>query len=269
MGIRQAFGILFYDVNGMLDIFALSMTREYILFLVLALISEIVGTISGFGSSILFVPVASLFFDFKTVLALTAVFHVFSNVSKITLFRAGIDKNIAVKLGIPAIVCVIAGAYFTTIVNSEVMSLILDAVLVSLAIYLVINFDKRLTPTNTNLLVGGSASGFMAGLVGTGGAIRGITLAAFGMPKDIYIATSAIIDLGVDLSRSVVYIYNRYFPMHLLFLVPFLVLIGFAGGYIGKLLLRYVSERLFRYLTLILIVVSSVVHLFKFVFPGK
>ena len=56
---------------------------QYFIFFLLALLAEIVGTISGFGSSILFVPLASLVLDFKVVLGITAVFHVFSNLSKI------------------------------------------------------------------------------------------------------------------------------------------------------------------------------------------
>jgi uncharacterized membrane protein YfcA len=50
--------------------------------------------VSGFGSSILFVPLASMFLDFKLVLGITAVFHVFSNLSKIYLFQSGIDKKL-------------------------------------------------------------------------------------------------------------------------------------------------------------------------------
>jgi uncharacterized membrane protein YfcA len=92
---------------------------NYYLFVLLALFSEIIGTVSGFGSSILFVPIASLFFDFKTVLGITAVFHVFSNLSKIALFRKGIDKEIAIKLGIPAILFVLFGAWLTTSIDTK------------------------------------------------------------------------------------------------------------------------------------------------------
>ena len=55
--------------------------EKYGLFYFLALIAEILGTLSGFGSSILFVPLASYFFDVKEVLGITAMFHVFSNLS--------------------------------------------------------------------------------------------------------------------------------------------------------------------------------------------
>jgi uncharacterized membrane protein YfcA len=54
------------------------------IFLFLALIAEIVGTVGGFGSSVFFVPIANIYFSFETVLGITALFHVFSNLSKIT-----------------------------------------------------------------------------------------------------------------------------------------------------------------------------------------
>jgi len=70
------------------------MDKVSFLFLLLALIAEILGTIGGFGSSVFFVPLANFYFDFETVLGLTAVFHVFSNLSKIAQFRKGLDKKL-------------------------------------------------------------------------------------------------------------------------------------------------------------------------------
>ena len=51
------------------------MENEYWWFFLLAFVAEILGTVSGFGSSILFVPIAAMFFDFKTVLGVTAIFQ--------------------------------------------------------------------------------------------------------------------------------------------------------------------------------------------------
>lgn len=238
--------------------------ERYYTFLILALLSEIIGTISGFGSSILFVPIASLFFDFKTVLGITAVFHVFSNLSKITLFRKGIDKNIALKLGIPAVIFVMIGAWLTTLVPTKQMELLMNIVLVVLSIYLLRNFNRSLKQSNANLYSGGALSGFLAGLVGTGGAIRGITLAAFNLPKDIFIATSALIDLGVDSSRAVIYVSNGYFPKEYLMLLPFLIGVSILGSYLGKVILKRTSEVVFRYIVLIVIISVSTFHTIKY-----
>jgi uncharacterized membrane protein YfcA len=239
------------------------MEENYWLFLFLAFISEIIGTISGFGSSILFVPIATLFFDFKTVLGITAIFHVFSNLSKIALFNKGIKKDIAVKLGVPAVIFVIIGASITTLIPTNKLELIMNIVLVFLALFLFINFNKSLRQTNANLYFGGIASGFLAGIAGTGGAIRGIILAAFQLPKDIFIATSALIDLGVDFSRAIVYTSNGYFKKEYLILLPFLIGISLLGSFIGKLILKKISETVFRYLVLGVIILTSIFQILK------
>ncbi|SFC88936.1 hypothetical protein SAMN05421780_111108 [Flexibacter flexilis DSM 6793] len=239
------------------------MFEKYYLFVLLALISEIIGTTSGFGSSILFVPIASMFFDFKTVLGITAVFHVFSNLSKIALFKQGIQKDIALKLGIPAVVFVIIGAWLTAYLPVKYMELGMNFALALLSIYLIINFNKTIEQTNSNLYLGGVASGFLAGVAGTGGAIRGITLSAFHLPKEIFIATSALIDLGVDSSRAVVYVANGYFQKEYIVLIPVLIGVSVLGSYLGKLILQRTSEKAFRYIVLAVIVCTSAFQILK------
>lgn len=238
--------------------------EKYSLFLALAFISEIIGTVTGFGSSILFVPLASLFFDFKTVLGITAVFHVFSNLSKITLFRKGVSKEIVLKLGVFAVVFVSIGAVLTAYLPTDLLALIMNIALILLALFLLLNGDKQLKRTNRNLYLGGILSGLLAGVAGTGGAIRGLTLAAFQLPKDMLIATSAVIDLGVDLSRAGIYLWHDYLDEEYFILIPSLIVIGFLGSWLGKKILHYVSEKLFRYLLLSIIILSSVIQLIQY-----
>jgi uncharacterized membrane protein YfcA len=240
--------------------------EEHVLFLTLALVAEIIGTVSGFGSSILFVPIAALFFDFKTVLGITAIFHVFSNLSKIALFRKGINKEIALKLGIPAIIFVTLGALITSYLPTKQIELIMNFVLMVLAVFLMVNFNKKLEQKDSNLYLGGIVSGFLAGIAGTGGAIRGITLSAFQLPMHIFIATSALIDLGVDLSRAIVYTSNGYFKKENLILLPFLIIVSISGSYIGKKILKKASEATFRYIVLFVIIGTALFQIIKYFF---
>jgi hypothetical protein len=238
--------------------------EKYIYFFILAFVAEVIGTISGFGSSILFVPLASMFFDFKAVLAITAVFHVFSNLSKIYLFKTGIQKDIVLKLGIPAVVFVIIGALLTNIIPQKEIELVMNIVLFLLSVFLIFNTEEKLEQSNKNLIVGGVSSGFLAGLVGTGGAIRGLVLAAFSLEKDSFLATSALIDLGVDFSRAIVYISSGYFLKEFLIFIPFLILISIAGSYIGKLVLNKMPQKYFRNIVLIVIVSISIYSISKY-----
>ena len=84
------------------------------LFFLIALFSEIVGTVAGFGSSVFFVPLAGLFFDFHTVLALTSILHVFSNAAKLVLFGRHVQWRLLLLLAIPSIACVILGALLSS-----------------------------------------------------------------------------------------------------------------------------------------------------------
>lgn len=104
----------------------------------------------------------------------------------------------------------------------------------------------------------------MAGLIGTGGAIRGLTLTAFNLEKDIFIATSALIDLGVDSSRTVVYFLNGYLEKEFLITIPVLIVISFIGSWVGKLILHKVPQQMFRIFVLVLIVLTSIFQIGKF-----
>jgi uncharacterized membrane protein YfcA len=237
---------------------------DYSLFFILALLAEIIGTVSGFGSSILFVPVASLFLDFKMVLGITAVFHIFSNLSKIYFFHTGIDKNIVIKLGIPAIIFVTIGAFLTAYIPQKTIELAMNLLILAIAIYLISGHAKSLKETNTNLYLGGTISGFLAGLIGTGGAIRGIMLSVFSLEKNVFIATSAIIDLGVDSSRAAVYISQGYFQKEHLIFIPFLILISIIGSYLGKIILQRMPEKVFHYVVLGVIGLTSLIQAVRY-----
>ena len=58
----------------------------------------------------------------------------------------------------------------------------------------------KLSPNKLNAVSAGGIAGFLAGVIGTGGAIRGLALAAFDLEKGVFVATSAAIDSGVDFS---------------------------------------------------------------------
>lgn len=63
-------------------------------FLFSALIAEIAGTISGFGSSSILLPVAHQFFDYKNAIIIVAIYHIFGNMSRLSLTYQHWDKRI-------------------------------------------------------------------------------------------------------------------------------------------------------------------------------
>lgn len=232
-------------------------------FLVLALLAEVIGTIGGFGSSVFFVPLGNFYFDFYSVLGLTAIFHLSSNISKIVLFKKGLNKDLLLKIGIPSVVFVTIGGYLSKILDGALLELILALFLVALSLLFLIKKDLVVLPDTRNAISGGVLSGFSAGLLGTGGAIRGLTMAAFNLEKNVFIATSAFIDFLIDFTRTIVYFQNGYIQKEELAYLPFLIVIGILGTYLGKRVLAYIPQDRFKRLSLFLILVIGVVTLAK------
>jgi len=237
-----------------------------IYFIILALFAEVLGTIGGFGSSLFFVPIAGFFLDIHSVLGVTAVFHLASNITKIAMFKKGFDKTMIIQMGIPAVLFVIAGAFLTKYINSRVLEISLAIFLISLSAVLIFFKNIKIKPTSFNAVSGGITSGFVAGILGTGGAIRGLVLAAFDLKIEVFIVTSAIIDLAIDASRSIVYFANGYVHKDDIYLIPILLVISIIGTFVGKKILLKISENQFKYIVLGLILLTGIVTLFKILF---
>jgi uncharacterized membrane protein YfcA len=242
------------------------MIEHLFLFIALALIAEIIGTVGGFGSSLFFIPIASYFLDFHSVLGITAVYHVMSNLTKIALFRQGVDKKVIFWIGIPSVIFVIIGAYLSSYFQAKWLELFLAIFLIVLSIVLFVYSNIKLKPNFVNSFSGGVLSGFLAGVIGTGGAIRGIVLASFDLSPSAFIATSSIIDLSIDLSRSVVYFFNGFVHPHDLYLLPILAVISIVGTFLGKKIVLKLSNDQFKKGVLILVFITGIVSIAKNLF---
>jgi hypothetical protein len=235
-----------------------------LLFFVLAFFSEIAGTIAGFGSSVFFVPLASFFFEFHEVLALTSILHVFSNAAKLAFFGRDIAWRLLFLLGIPSVALVILGAYLSTRLEFRYTELILGLFLMAFSLFFFVRPKVQLSANAFNAIAAGGVAGFLAGLIGTGGAIRGLALTAFNLERHCFVATSAAIDSGVDFSRMIVYLRHNYLTSAFYWYVPGLFLIAFAGSYTGRLILNRINQNSFRKVVLLLIFLIGLTTLLAF-----
>lgn len=236
---------------------------EAFLFLLVALLSEILGTVGGFGSSVFFVPLAGFFYDFQTVLAITGILHVFSNAAKLILFRKNVNYRLMLLIGLPSVIMVIVGAQLTTYLSFKYTELILGIFLILFSILFFSFPHLKVSPNKINAISGGSIAGFLAGLIGTGGAIRAVSLTAFSLEKNTFVATSAAIDFAVDISRSVVYLGNGYLENTFYFYIPFLFGVAFLGSYLGMKLLNKISEISFKKIVLVLLFLIGITQVVK------
>ena len=235
-----------------------------IFFFLTALFAETVGTIAGFGSSTILLPLATFFFNFTAALALVAFFHFFGNLSRVGFFRAGLDKETIIKFGIPSVIFSLIGALLVKYVSQDLLKGILGAFLLVYSVMFLLKENFQIKKSFVNTLLGGSLSGFLAGLIGTGGALRGAFLNSFNLPKEKYIATSAFIAIVVDATRIPAYLKEGFlqssYNWYLLILFP----IAIAGSFIGKRVVTKVPQIVFKKVVLMAIFLISI----QFIYTG-
>ncbi len=180
------------------------------------------------------------------------------------MFRREIDWVLMAKVGIPSVIFVIIGAALNDKADLRYAELAMGLFLVFFAITFLINKDLKFQPSNFNAIVGGSIAGFLAGLLGTGGAVRGATLAAFDLPKGTFVGTSAGIDLAVDFSRTAVYLWNGYLESRFYWYIPVLMILAYAGAFVGKKILNLVPQLLFKRIVLFLILSVGLLMIYSF-----
>jgi uncharacterized membrane protein YfcA len=226
-----------------------------ILFLLLAFVSELAGTLSGFGSSMFFVPLALYLKPFELVLGLTGILHIFGNLSKIFLFKK-ISWPAFFRLTIFSLPLLIVGAFLSSYLKDGGFHLIIGLFLISAGLLFWFQLERSPKIAQFPLWVGlflSALSGFLTGLIGTGGAFRGLALLSFGLTRETFIATSAAIDLLGDLHRTGIYISKDYVGREDLWVIALLIPIAFAGSWVGRKIIRKWSDAFFRKVVLLMI----------------
>lgn len=244
------------------------MEFSIIIFLILILICEAIGTVSGFGASVFLVPLASIFFDLQTALVLSSIVFIFSSVSKIFLFRNHLDWTLIWKIGIPSVAFTIIGAYLNDKWSLKYAELAMGIFLIFFAITCLVKENLQLKTDNINSIGAGVTSGFLTGFIGTGGAVRGAALSAFNLPKNVFVSTSASIDLGGDISRTVVYIANGYLNRNYYWYIPLFLVLAWLGTFLGKKILNHIPQSIFKKVVLIFIVLIGTFMIFGII-TGK
>jgi len=232
---------------------------ENVLFLIISYLAAVAATLAGFGSSTLLIPVAIHFMDIKTAVFIVAIFHLFNNLFKIRIFKKSIDFNTFLLFGFPSIILAFTGAMLISYLPVNIIKKILAAFLIVYSIYSLIKPKFALKKSRINAVVGGGLSGLLAGLMGLGGAIRSSFLIAFNFPKEVYVATSAMIAVVIDLTRIPTYLFTKTVQESFYYiLIPFLIGSAYLGVRTGKVLLKKIKQDTFRRIVAIAILLVGI-----------
>lgn len=220
---------------------------EIPLILSLVIIASTIGTMTGFGTSTIMVPVLLNFYALPETLLFVGIIHWFGNVWKLILFRKGFQWKLILSFGVPGIAATYLGASLVFSISSTILSRILGTFLICYVVYLFLRSSFKIKPSLSTGACGGAISGFLAGIFGIGGAVRGLFLTTFDLPKEVYIATAGAIALFIDTTRLTTYLQKgarleELLLWGLLLFVP----ASFLGARIAKQVVEKIPQAHFR-----------------------
>jgi uncharacterized membrane protein YfcA len=226
----------------------------------LTIFASAIGTVSGFGISTLMVPIMLFFLPYAETLLFVGVVHWFGDVSKLFLFKKGLNWKILLAFGIPGIIAAYIGAALTFQISVALLSRVTGIFLIAYVAFITLRPKFKIKPNVTSALVGGGLSGLMGGLTGVGGgAIRAVVLTAFNLQKEVYVFTTGIVGATVDASRIIGYFTGGTRIEHSLIIgLPFFVLMSFLGVKIGKVLVDKIPQEKFRYVVAFFLLVIGI-----------
>lgn len=218
----------------------------FLLFVALVIITPFLGALAtfftGFGLNTILVPVFMFFWDAPLAVLMAGIVHLCNNILKVALTARSINWHLFRNFGIPAILFAFFGAFLMNKLN-EVTSLkmrpIFGAILMFFAILEFFNWKLPVRGTWA-MRFGGVLSGFFGGFSGHQGALRALFLSKLKIEPLVFVATTAIISLLVDLTRVSVYFsgswFWNYYPTSVMFIcVPS----ALAGTLVGR---KYIQK---------------------------
>lgn len=213
----------------------------------LTLLSGTIGTITGFGTSTIMIPVLVMFMPPVEAIFLVSIIHWFGNLWRILLFSSSFHWKLCALFGVSGLLASYLGASLSLNIDSSFLLRFLGIFLAGYALTLIFSTNLKIDAGTRTALLGGTLSGFFAGMFGIGGALRSAFLLAFDLPKAVYIATAAAIGLLVDSTRVVTYfLFGTVMSERLWWGLLLFIPVSLAGAQFAKMITHKIPQEKFR-----------------------
>jgi uncharacterized membrane protein YfcA len=230
---------------------------------IVCLLGSFATFFSGFGLGTILLPVFSLYFPIELAILATALVHFANNIFKMSLMAKHLDFSLFKRFGITAFIGALIGAsvltwvghagymYASPIWDGKSVSYVSFFVGLLMLFFVVFEWKSIRFPFSHSpyfLPLGGLLSGFFGGFSGHQGALRSAFLSKITLDKQLFVATSALISLLIDVSRITIYSGSTEWGQ---LNARYLVIGGlsaFAGSLLGKRYLNKVSYTFIKWM---------------------
>jgi uncharacterized membrane protein YfcA len=144
------------------------MLNDLLAVIVIICIAAVLQSISGFGFSLLAMPLLSIFVDIQDAVVIATLCGIFTNAVHLRKDFQLVERSIARRISLSALIGMPLGVVVLTVFSATQMRAIIGAVIVVLVFLMMRNFILKTENTNVDIVLG-AFSGLLATSVSTNG----------------------------------------------------------------------------------------------------
>ena len=163
-----------------------------------------VSAVAGFGGALLLLPIFVFAFGARDAVAVLTIVQLTSNLSRVALNRAELDRQVVKWFAIGAVPAAVLGSLLFVAAPAPVLTKTMGAFLLLAVVWL--RWGPTVRSVSNHVLVGvGAASGLGSALVGSVGPLVAPFMLARGLTKGAYIGTEAASAVVMHLTKLLVF----------------------------------------------------------------
>lgn len=223
--------------------------------IIIILIASILQTSTGFGFSIMATPFLLLLFDAREAIQMNLILSLVISCALILKIKKDIDWGIVKRYMIGSLVGLPAGILTFRLINMSHLKIVIGLLIIILTILLMVNF--RITQTGKRDFLVGGLSGMLTTSIGMPGPPLLLYFSGTNTSKETLRSTTLAFYLFIYFVSLILQIIfagtSKEIWVTSVQALPVVVI----GLFVGQLIFKWISQRMFRYVTYILLFISG------------
>ncbi|MBD3255295.1 MAG: TSUP family transporter [Candidatus Lokiarchaeota archaeon] len=250
------------------------MENYFVIFAILAL-AVLVGSTTGFGDSLIFIPLAAIFLDLYVAIVLMGFWTFALSFFNSIKYRKFFDKSLFKRYLIPGILGVIIGSLLLVIAPVRIVEFCLGVFIIIFVVAksreyykiqigqgsenrIILSSPELRDIPNKILYPGAFTYGFVGGLIGTPGPINIVVLERRGHERESLIGNFSIISIFITSFRLVIYVCYSLFPVDFILMFIIGIAITYGVSKFGHWLTPKIPKNKFKLLILLLLTIIGI-----------
>jgi hypothetical protein len=232
---------------------------EVLVLVLVALVASTLASVTGFGASLLLLPVLAWSFGVRDAIPILSIVQVCTNLSRVVLNREDIVVPVARRFSFGAVPAAIAGGIVFATAPASALGRLIGVFMICSVVFRHTRPGRNLKVNEHAFLPLGLGFGFVDALVGSTGPLQAPFFLAAGLTGAAYIGTEALASLVMQSAKLAVY---GSFSLLSLEAVAYGLALGgvmFAGSYLGRNLVRHIAPAHFGLIIEGVLVIAGVI----------